>query len=38
MLTNRDQRFINVNPNARVSWALGIFGVEDIKKLDLDKP
>ena len=39
LLINHDRRFINVNPNARVHWALGILGVEDdMKKLDLDKP
>lgn len=36
---NHGRKYISVNPNARVHWALGIMGVEeDIKKLDLDKP
>jgi hypothetical protein len=39
LMTNHDRRFINVNPNARVHWALGILAVEDdMRKLDLDKP
>jgi hypothetical protein len=33
-----DRRFIGVNANARVHWALGILGMEDdMAKLDLDK-
>lgn len=39
LMITHDRRFINVNPNARVHWALGILGVEDdMRKLDLDKP
>jgi Fungal specific transcription factor domain len=35
---NHDRRFINVNANARVHWALGILGMEDdMARLDLDK-
>jgi hypothetical protein len=38
VLINHDRRFINVNPNARVHWALGILGMEDdMQKLDLEK-
>jgi hypothetical protein len=38
LLINHDRRFINVNANARVHWALGILGVEDdMRKLDLEK-
>ena len=36
-MINPDRRFINVNPNARVHWALGLLGVEeDLRSLDLD--
>jgi hypothetical protein len=38
LLITHDRRFINVNANARVHWALGILGVEDdMARLDLDK-
>ena len=37
-IINHDRRFINVNPSARVHWALGLLSVEDdLEKLDLDK-
>ena len=37
-MINHDRRFINVNPNARVHWALGLLAVEaDMRKLDLNK-
>src|SRR5205085_1028788 len=38
LLINHDRRFINVNANARVHWALGILGMEDdMARLDLDQ-
>lgn len=37
-LISHDRRFINVNANVRVHWALGVLGVEDdMARLDLDK-
>jgi hypothetical protein len=37
VMINHDRRFINVNPSARVHWALGILGLEDdMQKLDLE--
>jgi len=37
-LITHDRRFINVNANVRVHWALGVLGVEDdMARLDLDK-
>jgi hypothetical protein len=38
LLITHDRRFINVNANVRVHWALGVLGVEDdMARLDLDK-
>jgi hypothetical protein len=39
MMISHDRNSINVNPNMRVHWALGILGVEDdMRKLDSDNP